>query len=225
MGSRGQATPTALPPEDFHKMTLTLHLLELSSPHVEAVGMPAAAHVHFHTQGHTVLHRTLGSWTHKPSCTRVPHPEPGKGPWAALSGRLPPLFTAPHPPEFSRGGGPCLRTPCPLGAQGLHLLCGVLPFCKEALWAPLLLQVLPSLPCLEDQGSMGALLGGGGPKGGSPRPRLALELPGLVGAHRPRSRLQVVVSLRNGEVFPGEPRHPDRRCRCGGCPESHSANM
>lgn len=171
-----------------------------------------------HAGTHSPAQKDPGSWTHKPSCTRVPQPEPRKGPWVALSRHLPPLFTAPHPPEFSQGGGPCLRTPCPLGVRGLHLLSGVLPFCKEALWAPPLLQVLPSLPCLEDQGRMGVLLGGVGPKGGSPRPRLTLELPGLVGAHRPRSRLQVAVSPRNGEVFPGESGHRDRRCRCGGCP-------
>lgn len=124
-----------------------------------------------HTQGHTVLHRrTPGSWTHKPSCTRIPQPEPRKGPRAALSRCLPPLFTA-----LTRLSSP--------GAAALppHSLSTRGPGFALAQRSSALLQGSPVGPSASPGPPLTALPGGPGqdgspswgkgPKRGSPRPQ------------------------------------------------------
>lgn len=72
-------------------------------------------------------------------------------------------------------------SPAPVLPGGFALAQQSSAFCKEALWALLLLQVLLSLPCLEDQGRMGVFPEEGGPKEESQAARLTLELLGLTG--------------------------------------------
>lgn len=54
-----------------------------------------------HAGTHSPAQKDPGSWTHKPSCTRVPQPEPRKGPWVALSRHLPPHALSTRGPGFA----------------------------------------------------------------------------------------------------------------------------